>query len=158
MILDDPNEKDINAHGLAFEKWNTSLAFMGDCDGPAADFLVDLVAVATPGLRRIFSHCRGFAQETDLLRWMREYEHPPATIYVNRIGRTVKQVHEEDALYNSIESYLDAGCIAVNLGASLAVPDLVRSEQWEEIGRRALLATSIVQSRNADVESDAYVH
>ncbi len=59
---------------------------------------------------------------------------------------------------DTIESYLDAGCIAVNLGASLAVPDLVKSEQWEEIGRRALLAKSIVQSRNADVESDAYVH
>jgi 2-dehydro-3-deoxyphosphogluconate aldolase/(4S)-4-hydroxy-2-oxoglutarate aldolase len=59
---------------------------------------------------------------------------------------------------DTIESYLDAGCIAVNLGASLALPDLVKSEQWEEIGRRALLATSIVQSRNADVESDAYVH
>lgn len=59
---------------------------------------------------------------------------------------------------DTIESYLDAGCIAVNLGASLAVPDLVRSEQWEEIGRRALLATSIVQSRNVGIESDSYVH
>jgi 2-dehydro-3-deoxyphosphogluconate aldolase/(4S)-4-hydroxy-2-oxoglutarate aldolase len=59
---------------------------------------------------------------------------------------------------DTIESYLDAGCIAVNLGASLAVPDLVKSEQWEEIGRRALLATSIVQSRNVDIESDSYVH
>jgi 2-dehydro-3-deoxyphosphogluconate aldolase / (4S)-4-hydroxy-2-oxoglutarate aldolase len=59
---------------------------------------------------------------------------------------------------DTIESYLDAGCMAVNLGASLAVPDLVRSEQWEEIGRRALLATSIVQSRNVDIESDSYVH
>jgi 2-dehydro-3-deoxyphosphogluconate aldolase/(4S)-4-hydroxy-2-oxoglutarate aldolase len=59
---------------------------------------------------------------------------------------------------DTIESYLDAGCIAVNLGASLAVPDLVKTEQWEEIGRRALLATSIVQSRNVDIESDSYVH
>ncbi|MEA2164288.1 MAG: 2-dehydro-3-deoxyphosphogluconate aldolase / (4S)-4-hydroxy-2-oxoglutarate aldolase [Thermoanaerobaculia bacterium] len=59
---------------------------------------------------------------------------------------------------DTIENYLDAGCIAVNLGASLALPDLVRSEQWDEIGRRALLATSIVQSRNSDVESDSYVH
>jgi 2-dehydro-3-deoxyphosphogluconate aldolase/(4S)-4-hydroxy-2-oxoglutarate aldolase len=59
---------------------------------------------------------------------------------------------------DTIENYLDAGCMAVNLGASLAVPDLVRSEQWEEIGRRALLATSIVQSRNVDIESDSYVH
>lgn len=59
---------------------------------------------------------------------------------------------------DTIESYLDAGCIAVNLGASLAVPDLVKDEQWEEIGRRALLATSIVQSRHVDIESESYVH
>jgi 2-dehydro-3-deoxyphosphogluconate aldolase/(4S)-4-hydroxy-2-oxoglutarate aldolase len=59
---------------------------------------------------------------------------------------------------DTIEQYLDAGCLAVNLGASLAVPELVKGEQWDEIGRRALLATSIVQSRHVDVESDAYVH
>lgn len=57
-----------------------------------------------------------------------------------------------------IEPYLDAGCIAVNLGASLAVPDLVRSAQWDEIGRRALLATSIIQSRRDVVEPETYVH
>lgn len=58
-----------------------------------------------------------------------------------------------------IEPYLDAGCIAVNLGPSLAVPDLVRSQQWDEIGRRALLATSIVQSRRTEAEPDpTYVH
>ena len=60
---------------------------------------------------------------------------------------------------DTIESYLDAGCIAVNLGISLAVPDLVKSEQWDEIGRRALLASSIVQSRRAEIEPDpTYVH
>lgn len=59
---------------------------------------------------------------------------------------------------DTIESYLDAGCIAVNLGPSLALPELVRSEQWEEIGRRVLLATSIVQSRSVDIETDSYVH
>jgi 2-dehydro-3-deoxyphosphogluconate aldolase/(4S)-4-hydroxy-2-oxoglutarate aldolase len=57
-----------------------------------------------------------------------------------------------------IEPYLDAGCIAVNLGASLAVPDLVRTAQWDEIGRRALLATSIIQSRRDVVEPETYVH
>src|SRR5882672_5709183 len=59
---------------------------------------------------------------------------------------------------DSIESYLDAGCMAVNLGASLAVPDLVNTEQWEEIGRRALLVTSIIQSRNVAITADLYVH
>ena len=58
-----------------------------------------------------------------------------------------------------IDAYLDAGCIAVNLGPSLAVPDLVRSAQWEEIGRRAMLATSIIQSRRNVEQPDApYVH
>jgi 2-dehydro-3-deoxyphosphogluconate aldolase / (4S)-4-hydroxy-2-oxoglutarate aldolase len=60
---------------------------------------------------------------------------------------------------DAIEPYLDAGCIAVNLGVSLAVPDLVRGKQWDEIARRVILATSIVQSRKSStpVES-AYVH
>lgn len=60
---------------------------------------------------------------------------------------------------DKIDDYLDAGCIAVNLGATLAVPDLVRSGQWEEIGRRVTLATSIVQSRrNVEQPEDNYVH
>jgi len=59
-----------------------------------------------------------------------------------------------------IDHYLDAGCIAVNLGGSLAVPDLVREQQWEEIGRRVLLATSIVESRRQveQVGDAQYVH
>ncbi len=57
-----------------------------------------------------------------------------------------------------IDAYLDAGCVAVNLGPSLAVPELVKTQQWEEIGRRAMLASSIVQSRKAVAQSDSYVH
>jgi 2-dehydro-3-deoxyphosphogluconate aldolase/(4S)-4-hydroxy-2-oxoglutarate aldolase len=49
---------------------------------------------------------------------------------------------------DKIDDYLDAGCVAVNLGATLALPELVRNHDWEEIGRRAVLATSIVQSRH----------
>ncbi|HEX2061714.1 MAG TPA: bifunctional 4-hydroxy-2-oxoglutarate aldolase/2-dehydro-3-deoxy-phosphogluconate aldolase [Thermoanaerobaculia bacterium] len=58
-----------------------------------------------------------------------------------------------------IDNYLDAGCIAVNLGPSLAVPDLVRNSDWEEIGRRVMLANSIIQSRRNVEQPDAhYVH
>ncbi len=59
---------------------------------------------------------------------------------------------------DSIENYLDAGCVAVNLGPSLAVPDLVHTHQWEEIGRRVLLATSIIQSRRTAQMPETYVH
>ncbi|MFP5246542.1 MAG: bifunctional 4-hydroxy-2-oxoglutarate aldolase/2-dehydro-3-deoxy-phosphogluconate aldolase [Thermoanaerobaculia bacterium] len=59
-----------------------------------------------------------------------------------------------------IDAYLDAGCVAVNLGGSLAVPDLVRVENWEEIGRRVVLATSIIQSRRhiQEAQDASYVH
>lgn len=60
---------------------------------------------------------------------------------------------------DTIDAYLDAGCVAVNLGPSLAVPELVRSQQWDEIGRRAILATSIVQSRkNVAAQEAPYIH
>lgn len=60
---------------------------------------------------------------------------------------------------DSIDAYLDAGCIAVNLGPALAIPDLVRGKQWEEIARRVILAVSIVQSRkSAPTIDSAYVH
>ena len=72
--------------------------------------------------------------------------------------RDVQMLAGGPVALDMIEPYLDAGCIAVNLGASLAVPDLVRTAQWEEIGRRALLATSIIQSRRDVVEPETYVH
>ena len=59
-----------------------------------------------------------------------------------------------------IDSYLDAGCIAVNLGASIAVPDLVQNEQWDEIGKRAALASSIIQTRRVVEQpiAPSYIH
>jgi 2-dehydro-3-deoxyphosphogluconate aldolase/(4S)-4-hydroxy-2-oxoglutarate aldolase len=60
---------------------------------------------------------------------------------------------------DSIEPYLDAGCVAVNLGIALAVPELVRGKQWDEIGRRVILAASIVQSRKSVSPAESvYVH
>ncbi len=60
---------------------------------------------------------------------------------------------------DAIDAYLDAGCIAVNLGTSLAVPDLVRAKQWDEIVRRVVLAVSIIHARKNPAPADsAYVH
>lgn len=47
-----------------------------------------------------------------------------------------------------IETYLDAGAIAVNLGGSLALPELVRGKGWSEIGKRVVVAVSVVNARN----------
>lgn len=62
---------------------------------------------------------------------------------------------------NEIEAYLDAGAIAMNLGGSLAVPELVQAKNWSEIETRAGLAVSIVRSRTPlqqNPDSPAVVH
>jgi hypothetical protein len=75
------------------------LAFSVDFDGEASAFRAQLVVRARSGLRRIFSHCAGFDESTDLDRWMSEHLQPIATLYVNWIGRTVASIRENAALY-----------------------------------------------------------
>lgn len=59
----------------------------------------------------------------------------------------------------AIDSYLDAGAIAVNLGASLALPPLVVQRNWEGIGKRVAAALEIVARRSAETDdSTAVVH
>jgi hypothetical protein len=105
VILDDLTLADITAYGLPVVNYPTYLAFLGDFDGPAEEFLAELVRRAGEGLRRIFSHCADFNSDANLLEWMKARNASPATIYVNWIGRTVRQVREEAALYDSLVSY-----------------------------------------------------
>ncbi len=59
---------------------------------------------------------------------------------------------------DTIDSYLDAGAVAVNLGSCLARPELVRARQWEEIGKNVAMAISIVRGRRANEQSISLVH
>jgi deferrochelatase/peroxidase EfeB len=106
VIVDAPTAADITVYGLPMAKWPVSLAFLGDCDGPADSFLAELVGRAGAGLRRIFAFCRGFSPEGDLLDWMKRHEQPPAANYINWIGRTALQVREEAALREALVNHL----------------------------------------------------
>jgi hypothetical protein len=107
VILEHRTAEDIMAHGYAPNDWPASLAFLGDCDGPAEDFLRELVAVAAPGLRAIFSHCRGFEEAADLAQWLRACSKRAAANYINWRGRTVRQVREECALRDTLAAYIE---------------------------------------------------
>jgi hypothetical protein len=109
VVLEAPTADDITVYGMAPEPWPPSLVFLGDIDGPADSFLHDLVERADPGLRRIFVHCQGFSPNVDLLAWMRRHECPSAANYVNWIGRTVRQVREEQALHGVLLGQLHDG-------------------------------------------------
>ena len=57
----------------------------------------------------------------------------------------------------TIPAYLAAGAVAVNLGASLAVPELVRAGRWDEIGKRVERAREIVQAARDSAPAPAAV-
>jgi hypothetical protein len=107
VILADQTLEDIRVYGAAPPSAVPSLAFLGDCDGDGDDFLAELAARAGDGLQQIFSHCQGFIPDGDLLQWMKDHVQPPAAMYVNWIGRTVEQIHEENALRCTLADYLD---------------------------------------------------
>ena len=108
VILNDQTLNDISAHGVDPLDLPPSLAFLGDCDGPSRDLLTELVVRAGSGLRQMFSHCQGFAPDEDLLSWMNRHEQPPAIMYVNWVGRTVRQVREENDLWNALQAHLQS--------------------------------------------------
>jgi hypothetical protein len=82
------------------------LIFLADCDGPGDALLARIAAECGNGLRRIFAHCEDFDARADLLAWMRARRTPPTAVYVNWIGRTVRQVREEAVLHESLRSAL----------------------------------------------------
>lgn len=100
-LLDDATTADLEVFGLPRPKVPPLyLAFVGECDGPADDQLEEFVQKASGGLRRIFSHCEDFdaSSHARLLIWLKAHNLPVGANYVNRIGRTVRQVLEESAL------------------------------------------------------------
>jgi hypothetical protein len=101
-LLDDALQADLRVHGVEPRRLSTCLVFIGDCDGPADEVLADLVDRARPGLARIFAHCEGFVDASQLLAWLRARERRSAASFVNWVGRTVRQVREESALQRAL--------------------------------------------------------
>jgi hypothetical protein len=107
IILDDKTMEDVRVYGLTPRSYPLYLAFLGDVDGNANAFLGKLIERAGKGLRKIFSCCQRFAPDTDLLAWMKQRDAPAIAAYVNWRGRTVRQIREEAALYDAIQSYIE---------------------------------------------------
>ncbi len=107
IILDDKTTEDVRVYGLTPRSYPLYLAFLGDVDGDANAFLGKLIKRAGKGLGRIFSCCQGFTSHSDLLGWMKRHHAPAIAAYVNCRGRTVRQIREEAALYEALESYIE---------------------------------------------------
>jgi hypothetical protein len=108
VIMDDQTLDDIKVYGQPRVDMPVYLTFLGDVDGPAEDFFDELAQRAGDGLRKVFSHCDGFAPGADLSGWLRTHNVSSAADYVNWIGRTVQQVREEGALRRALLGFIQA--------------------------------------------------
>ena len=106
LILDDQTTNDITVYGMTRVDFPTYLAILGDCDGPVDQFLAEMVQVGGKGLRSLLAHCDGFTPNVDLLTWIKAHNVSSAANYVNWIGRTVRQVGEEETLRQAVEKFL----------------------------------------------------
>lgn len=87
-----------------------SLAFSSELDAPLEQYLTDLVEQAAAGLDQIYSHCENYpAKRTQQSRlaYLQSHQVKVQAFYVNTVGRTVPQVHQEAKLRNQIETFLD---------------------------------------------------
>jgi hypothetical protein len=106
LVADDQTLDDRAAFPGLPEREPVHLIFLADCDGPGDTLLARIAGEAGGGLRQIFAHCVDFDARTDLLAWMQARQTPPAAVYVNWIGRTVRQVREEAALHETLRTAL----------------------------------------------------
>lgn len=83
------------------------LVFLADVDGSADEFLSELTQRAAGGLAALYEHCRDFPGKAALRTFLQSCSVPTAALYVNTRGRTVAQVHQEAALREAIQGYLD---------------------------------------------------
>jgi hypothetical protein len=126
VILDDETLDDIKVYGLPRLNYPTYLVLLGDIDGAADVFLAELVKLAGDGLRRVFSHCKEYQSDADLLVWLKARSVAPAANYVNWVGRTVQQVREEEALRQGMETFLQQNSISLAALAPRQVSDALR--------------------------------
>lgn len=143
VILDDTTLRDLDRYGLPRPQVPRYLAFMGDCDGPSHALLAALAREHHDGLRTLFAHCVGFDDTTDLAPWLLDHDLPVDVFYVNTVGRTVRQVHEESALQRTLSAR--ARSVGVGVGDD---PQVLRRALVEHVrvetdaGRLALTPTA----------------
>jgi hypothetical protein len=106
FVILDGGEKDPN------QSIQPSLVFASNVDAPLGDHLTEWVRDFGEGLDQVYSHCEGYPgpdQRTPSSRldYLQAHMVPSQAFYVNTIGRTVEQIHQEAQLRDILEGFLD---------------------------------------------------
>jgi hypothetical protein len=112
------------------------LVFLVDVDGPGDAFVLQLVGACGDGLHTIYQHCQGYASRVGLRDYLCSHSIKAAASYVNTVGRSVTQVHQEAQLHDAIQDFLDSNQVQFRE----ANPRQVRAAIQEFVERDPALA------------------
>ena len=107
LIVTDLGEADRAVYGLPMFELPDYLVLLGEIDGAELSFRKELVRHAEVGLRTLFSYCSSFENPADLAGWLGRHRVTSAANYGNWLGRTVRQVGEENQLRQTLETFVD---------------------------------------------------
>lgn len=145
VILESKTADDIRAHGVAPRNIPPALALLGDCDGKVASFLEELANKTGPGLMKIFAHCEDApARKNQLSDWLKTKNIRPQANYINWVGRTVRQIKQEDALHQrlatTMQNLVDKDD---RLDANQVRQKLMTQVEWDKHDGRLSLTPSV---------------
>jgi hypothetical protein len=144
VVLDDQTLDDITtAYGFPRRNYPLYLAFLADFDGDVDQFRNQMVSIARKGLEQIFSFCTDFKPGTDIVRWMKQHEHRPATMYNNWVGRTMQQIREENALRQVVQALVFNGGTQFETSSAEEIRRAVKAFVQQEVNSQRLSLTPI---------------
>jgi len=144
VVLDDQTLGDITtAYGIPRRDYPLYLTFLADFDGDVDRFRNQMVSIARKGLEQIFSFCIDFKPGTDIVRWMKQHEHRPSTMYINWVGRTMQQIREENALRQAVQTFVFSGGTQFQKGSAEEIRRSVKNFVNQEVNLQHLTLTPL---------------
>jgi hypothetical protein len=111
------------------------LALLTNVDAPLKTHLRELASVCGEGLDRVFGHCLGFPDSAERtpesrMAYLRRHTVSSRAFYVNRYGRSVQQIKQEDELRKAIDGFLDTQQLSGScpMTARAAIQQFVRNQ------------------------------
>ena len=96
---------------LKGDRLPASMIYLSDLDIPKDRHLAELVDAGGDAIDRIFGHCAGYPQTPATREQRLAYLHGHVVTeqarYVNTVGRTARQIHDEAQLRDRFQIYLD---------------------------------------------------
>lgn len=89
------------------------LALLTNVDAPLGEHLRELATVCAAGLDAVFAHCEDYPAEGARSpeareRFLRKHSYKSDAVHINRRGRSVQQIRQEEWLRRELNEFLDA--------------------------------------------------